>query len=139
MSERAFVSTLRPKLPNPFNMVASRTSGQKNRTELPTFGTLPPFDLSRSFSPGRGVAQGMLVQYLAGTCKWYAERTKARRLSKGEVPNIRTKTARQKRDRRLLSESASFTAHSATESSQTTATRSISRTANPLPLSFPNS
>jgi hypothetical protein len=41
---------------------------------------------------------------LAGTCKWYAERTKAQMLSKGEVPNFRTKAARQKRDKRLLRE-----------------------------------
>jgi hypothetical protein len=104
VSARAFASTLRPKLPHPLNMVASHISGQTYRVQLPTCGAVNPYDLSRSFFPTAGIARGMLVQYLGGTCKWFAERKRDQMVRNGEVANFRSKAAREKRDRRLLKE-----------------------------------
>ena len=100
----AFASSLRPKLPHPLNMVAQRTSGEIYTPCLPSVAPCPPAHLSRTFDGKPDTARGMLLEYLAGTARWYADRTKQRILSEKKYPNFRSILARADRDRRLLSE-----------------------------------
>ena len=104
-SANCFVSTIKQQLPYPLNMVATHERGEDYCIELDGVKSPPVCDLNRTFVGERNVSLGMLAQYLHGTTKWYAERTKKKiLLERKDIPNFRTKSARELRDSRLLSE-----------------------------------
>jgi hypothetical protein len=101
---RAYASNLRPKLPHPLNMRAFRTDGENYSIILPSHPRASRYDLIKSFPRTSKAARGMLLQYLSGTSKWYAQNTKAKILSEGKVSNFRSNAAKALRDSRLQNE-----------------------------------
>lgn len=61
-------------MPHPFNIIAKRTSGKTYSAELPDYPGVARANISGGFQPQRSTAQGMLLQYVAGTSSWYAEK-----------------------------------------------------------------
>ena len=100
---RTYSAVLQSSMPHPFNMQAHRVSGESYETTLPSFPNAQKFDLSKNFQDSRDSAQGMILQYLSGTTKWYAERTKRRLQRELHVQHFRTKNAQVVRDQRLES------------------------------------
>ena len=98
---KAFASSLRRCLPHPLNMIASHSKNEKYEIELPDYKGTGPYDLSKKFPDTREAAQGMLLQYLSGTTKYYVEITKQEILKKGKFANFRTVEARNERDKKL--------------------------------------
>jgi hypothetical protein len=64
-------SNIRPKLPYPFNMVATYESNGNYHIELPGYPTVTTTtSLTEAFTQSRPKAQGMLLSYLNGTVTW---------------------------------------------------------------------
>lgn len=99
-------SGLRKCLPHPLNMIATRINGENYQSSLPDYPSAVSFDLVKSFNGTPENAQGMIVQYLSGTTKYEADKTKDSILKSNRVnfTNFRTKEAREQRDRQLQSE-----------------------------------
>lgn len=91
-------------LPHPFNMVATRTTGEQYHPTFPKYPNVPNVDLSITFNNTRSTAQGMILSYLNGTAKWEVDKIKQRLIDDRQVVNFRTRNARTIRDNRLPSE-----------------------------------
>lgn len=98
---QAYCGILVSVMPHPLNMLAIRGSGEKYNPKLPTVPSASSFDLQKSVDGDRSKAQGMLLQYLNGTTKYYADRTKRRVKRKNKLNDFYTKHARQLRDKAL--------------------------------------
>lgn len=96
-------SGLRSNLPHPFNMIATRTTGENYQVTLPDYPQATSFDLVKTFPGTRGAAQGMVLQYLSGTAKYETYRTKEAILNnkKYNFTDFKTKAAREQRDKQL--------------------------------------
>ena len=72
-----FATGIRQQLPHPLNMVAHRKKGsQAYEPRLPDFASAAPFDLQKPIAGSRSNAQGMLLQYLKGSAKFYVDHAK---------------------------------------------------------------
>ena len=101
-SANFYVSTIRTKLPYPFDMYAQKVDCSNYHPILSCAHNIVPYDKVRNFEESRSVAQGMLLQYLNGTTKWYASRTKDNILQNhSEFSNFRKKAARELLNKQL--------------------------------------
>lgn len=98
---KAYVNSLRAKMPHPLNMQASHQKNEKYSIELPSLPSSSIFDLQAPFPNTREAAQGMLIQYLKGCSQYYADLTKERILKKGTHENFRTTAAKAERNKHL--------------------------------------
>lgn len=93
---------VRDRLPHPFNMVASRTTGETYDLELPNHHGVSLYDIDKRFESNRIKVQGMLLQYLKGTAAWKSDQVKKRILREhSEFKDFRTLDARALRDKQL--------------------------------------
>lgn len=96
--------TFRTHLPYPFDMFARRREGENYDTFIGGIQT-KHHDLNRTFEYKTSVTQGMLAQYLYGTAIWNVTKKKEKILQENKtLKDFRSKTARQLRDKRLISE-----------------------------------
>jgi hypothetical protein len=106
---RALNGGLRPLLPHPFDMVATRGGGEEYDDRLPRHPRIQRTRggfaaINGAFVEDRPVAQRMLLEYLHGTAAYWTWHTKEKILAKGVYANFKTKAARDERDRQLRSE-----------------------------------
>lgn len=95
---KTFATTLRPRLPHPFNMHARHVKNEKYRCILPVAPEARGVNISGLFAPTAEDAQGMILEYLSGTAQWYVERTKDTLRRKEKTENFRTKKAQDRRN-----------------------------------------
>lgn len=96
--------TFRTHLPYPFDMFARRREGENYDSFIGGIQT-KHHDLNRTFEYKTSVTQGMLAQYLNGTAIWNVTKKKEKILQENKtLKDFRSKTARQLRDKRLISE-----------------------------------
>jgi hypothetical protein len=102
-ARRLYATMLQERMPHPFNMVAHRRTGEKYAVMLPDYPKATKYDIGGTFVPSAAVAQGMLLEYLSGTSRWYATRTKdgVLRQNRGKFDSFHTAKAREARDKAL--------------------------------------
>lgn len=103
-TQKAFVSALQPHLPHPLDMLATRTTGESYSVNFPRHPSARGYDLARTFVDDREATRGMLLGYLSGTARWYAEHEKERLKKQKKLPNFRSKEAQAIRDSHLEGE-----------------------------------
>lgn len=106
---RALNGGLRRHLPHPFDMVATRTEGERYADTLPRHPQAaraggPAAVINGAFAENRAVAQAMLLEYLHGTAAYWRDDTKEKILAQGKFTSFKTKVAREERDSRLKQE-----------------------------------
>lgn len=92
---------LQERMPHPFNMVATHSSGENYSSSIPTYTSTTPYDLSRNFEPDRDKARGMLLQYVGGTAKHEVDEVKASLRRERGITSFLTNDAKAARDQRL--------------------------------------
>ena len=97
----AFASNLRMRLPHPFNIHARHARNEDYATMLPSYPGVPSCNVSSTFDPSAGTAQGMLLEYLSGTARWYVERTKEKLRTQRGITNFRKRSDRELRNKWL--------------------------------------
>lgn len=98
---RAFGSNLSEQMPHPLNMTATHVSNEEYLSQLPKYTCSSRFSLSKNFPYSRDAAQGMLLEYLSGTAKYYTWQTKDRLLKRATYNDFRTKVAKEERNKQL--------------------------------------
>ena len=96
-----FGTTIRPKLPHPFDMVATYEHNEDYKSLLPYYPETVSEKLEQTFISLRPQSQGMLLAYLNGTTTWEVEDIKPQLKRDLKVNNFRTKGAQQARNERL--------------------------------------
>jgi len=102
----AFASNLRTRLPHPFNMHAKHSDNENYKIILPSYPGVSSVNISGSFDPSAETAQGMLLEYLSGTARWYAGRTKNNLRDRRGVTSFRKRVDRELRDKWLAKDIA---------------------------------
>ncbi len=100
-TQKAFVSSIQPQLPHPFNMLAVRMVGEDYSLSLPQHPLAAKYPLTKNLSGVPGEARGMLLSYLSGTADWYCDREKERLKEREKIKNFRTKKSKEIRDKHI--------------------------------------
>ena len=103
---KALNSSVRAKLPHPFNLVAVYDKDESYKLMLPNYPESQSSRLARDFDETRETAREMIVGYLNGTVKYEIDKTKKLILADKNVSftDFRTKAAKELRNKRLQHE-----------------------------------
>ena len=98
---KAFASVLRTRLPHPLNMYARHLKQEEYAVVLPAYPNVASMNISGAFDPSAKTSQGMLLEYLSGTARWYTGRTKEQLRKRRGISDFRKKVDREARDQAL--------------------------------------